>query len=181
MYGCGYEASQHVNNSCMYSHKCVYEPSQTLKQCYMSSYQCCEQCTHLHTMYTSAFFSVYLHSYHVEYTTDVGFPEEKTALAWSFRADLKQRSLLLRPGIDDGVPNSVPTHTVLRAHVVRSVCASFAFALVGFADSIVFSLCLHIHGVSFLCSVLPRVGIKIGRCPLRCGKSRGRATPCNSI
>jgi hypothetical protein len=83
-------------------------------------------------MYTSAFFSVYLHSYHVEYTTDVGFPEEKTALAWSFRADLKQRSLLLRPGIDDGVPNSVPTHTVLRAHVVRSVLCLFFFCLCWF-------------------------------------------------
>ena len=75
------------------------------------------------------FLPVYLHSYHVEYTTDVGFPEEKTALAWSFRADLKQRSLLLRPGIDDGVPNSVPTHTVLRAHVVRSVCVSLPLPL----------------------------------------------------
>ena len=94
-------------------------------------------------MYTSAFFSVYLHSYHVEYTTDVGFPEEKTALAWSFRADLKQRSLLLRPGIDDGVPNSVPTHTVLRAHVVRSVLCLFAFAFVGFADTIVFFVSTH--------------------------------------
>ena len=61
----------------------------------------------------------------MEYTTDLGFPEEKTALSWSFRADLTQRSLLLRPGIDDGVPTSVPTHTVLRAHVVRAVCASF--------------------------------------------------------
>ena len=86
---------------------------------------------------------IYLYSYHVEYTTDLGFPEEKTALSWSFRANLKQRSLLLRPGIDDGVPNSVPTHTVLRAHVVRSVCVSFAFALVGFADTIVFFVSTH--------------------------------------
>ena len=102
-------------------------------------------------MYTSGIFSVYLHSYHVEYTTDVGFPEEKTALAWSFRADLKQRSLLLRPGIDDGVPNSVPTHTVLRAHVVRSVCVSFAFvfAFVGSLTAL-FSLCTHIHPRCFL-------------------------------
>ena len=70
---------------------------------------------------------VYMHSYHVEYTTDLGFPEEKTALSWSLRANLKQRSLLLRPGIDDGVPNSVPTHTVLRAHVVR-LCIFLLFS-----------------------------------------------------
>lgn len=71
--------------------------------------------------------SVDPHSYHVEYTTDLGFPEEKTALSWSFRANLKQRSLLLRPGVDDGVPNSVPTHTVLRAHVVR-LCIFLLFS-----------------------------------------------------
>ena len=126
-----HEASRPCNNSCMYS------------------YECGAQCTHFHAIHTCAFLvcSVSPHRYHVEYTTDLGFPEEKTALSWSFRADLTQRSLLLRPGIDDGVPTSVPTHTVLRAHVVRAVCASFlAFvAFVAFPDTVVFLSAAYCH------------------------------------
>ena len=102
--------------------------------------------------------SVDPHSYHVEYTTDLGFPEEKTALSWSFRANLKQRSLLLRPGIDDGVPNSVPTHTVLRAHVVR-LCISLLPSvlsvlpsLTSFSCLIFVAFCIHIHVWLFLCA-----------------------------
>jgi len=102
--------------------------------------------------------SVDPHSYHVEYTTDLGFPEEKTALSWSFRANLKQRSLLLRPGIDDGVPNSVPTHTVLRAHVVR-LCISLLFSalsvlplLTSFSCLVFVVFCIHIHVWLFLCA-----------------------------
>ena len=63
-----------------------------------------------------------VYRYHVEYTIDGGFPEEKTtAVAWSFRRNLKDLFLLLVPGVDDGVPVDVPTHSVLRAHVRTTI------------------------------------------------------------
>jgi len=62
------------------------------------------------------------YQYHVEYTIDDGFPEEKTtAVDWSSRKDVKELFLLLTPGVDEGVPLTVPTHNVLRAHVRTTI------------------------------------------------------------